>query len=248
MLLSVFIEPCTYNKPNKSYHLMQQITPPSSDDELMRRVQLIAGSQLGALANSINVDIPENLKREKGWVGQLVEKILGATAGNKPEPDFQSIGVELKTLPIDSRGFPSESTYVCVVPLAHTEGLYWENSLVRQKLNKVLWLPIEADKNIPLAKRRVGMGILWSPDDATESKLARDYDEFIDSITLGEVESITAHQGEFLQIRPKAANSSVVTQGIGEMGQSIKTLPRGFYLRPAFTREIIRQWQNQPAN
>jgi len=220
------------------------IQPPTTIEQLMQRVEMIAGMDLASLARSIQVDIPENLRREKGWVGQMLEKVLGATAGNKPEPDFVDLGIELKTLPIDSRGFPSESTYVCVVPLAHTVGLHWNNSLVRAKLNHVLWLPVEADKNIPLAKRRVGMGILWQPTSEIESKLACDYDEFIDRITLGEVEAITAHQGEFLQIRPKAANSSVLTAGIGAEGQSIRTLPRGFYLRPSFTRQIISQWKS----
>jgi len=221
-----------------------EINPPENIAQLMQRVQTIAGMSLSSLAASVNIDVPENLLREKGWVGQLIEKILGATAGNRPEPDFIELGIELKTLPIDRKGNPSESTYVCVVPLSNTKGLHWSNSVVRSKLSHVLWIPVESDKALTLGQRRVGSGILWQPDTATEAKLARDYNEFIDSIALGEVESITAHQGEILQIRPKAANSSVLTEGIGEDGQSIRTLPRGFYLRPAFTRTIISQWRN----
>ena len=210
----------------------------------MHRVQFIAGMTLDELARSIDVNIPVSLQREKGWVGQFIEKLLGASAGNKPEPDFIELGIELKTIPIDKKGSPSESTYVCVVPLSHTEGLNWENSLVKTKLNHVLWIPIEADKNIHLAKRKVGMGILWKPDTEIEAELARDYDEFVDRISLGKVESITADQGNLLQIRPKAANSSALTEGIGDQGQAIRTLPRGFYLRSSFTRQIISRWRN----
>lgn len=209
----------------------------------MQRVRAIAGRKLSDLAISMNLDIPENLQREKGWVGQFIEKLLGANAGNKPEPDFINLGIELKTLPINNKGNPSESTYVCVVPLSHTEGLNWQNSLVRAKLNHVLWIPIEADKKLALDQRRVGMGFLWQPNAEIEAKLAGDYNEFIERISLGEVESITADQGNLLQIRPKAANASVLTAGIGNEGQAIRTLPRGFYLRPALTREIISQWQ-----
>lgn len=224
---------------------MTEIIAPNNVEQLMQRVQLIAGMSLASIADSVNVAVPENLLKEKGWVGQLLEKVLGATAGNRPEPDFIHLGIELKTLPVDSKGHPSESTYVCVVPLSQTEGLYWENSLVKAKLNHVLWLPVEADKSKPLGQRRVGSGILWQPDAATEAILAADYNEFIERISLGEVESITAHQGEFLQIRPKAANSAVLTEGIGDEGQTIKTLPRGFYLRPAFTRQILSHWHSQ---
>ena len=222
---------------------MPTISPPADIEQLLQRVQMIAGMTLSSLAGAINIEMPENLHREKGWVGQFIEKLLGATAGNKPEPDFINLGIELKTLPINSKGNPSESTYVCVVPLSHTAGLSWDNSVVKAKLKHVLWIPIEADKGLALGQRRVGMGILWKPDVEIEAKLATDYNEFIDRISLGKVESITADQGELLQIRPKAANSSALTEGIGDQGQSIKTLPRGFYLRPAFTRQIIKQWR-----
>lgn len=223
---------------------MPLISPPENIEQLKQRVQIIAGMTLSELAASVNISVPENLKREKGWVGQLIEKVLGATAGNKPEPDFINLGIELKTLPIDKKGRPSESTYVCVVPLKHTEGVHWENSIVKAKLDHVLWVPIESDKHISLAHRKVGMGIFWQANTEIEATLAADYNEFIDRISLGEVESITADQGNFLQIRPKAANSSVLTDGIGDEGQSIRTLPRGFYLRPTFTRKIISDWRN----
>ncbi|MCP4414182.1 MAG: DNA mismatch repair endonuclease MutH [Gammaproteobacteria bacterium] len=222
---------------------MHEIPPPEDINQLIQRTRTIAGMNLSELAHFLNIKIPENLKREKGWVGQLVEKLLGATAGNKAEPDFTHLGVELKTIPVDSKGKPCESTYVCVVPLRDITGLHWENSVVKAKLNHVLWVPVEADKTIPLANRRLGRGILWQADKNTESVLARDYNEFIDRIALGQVESIMADQGEILQIRPKAANASALTTGIGENGQTIQTLPRGFYLRPVFTKQILRQWQ-----
>ncbi len=222
---------------------MTEISPPKHVEQLMQRVQTIAGMKLSDLAKSMNIAIPENLKREKGWVGQLVEKLLGASAGNKAEPDFTHLGIELKTIPVNEKGNPCESTYVCVVPLTGMEGLNWNNSPVKAKLDHVLWVPVEAAKEIPLSHRRVGMGILWQPDKEIQDALAQDYNEFIDRIALGQVESITADQGNLLQIRPKAANSSVLTEGIGENGQAIKTLPRGFYLRSLFTKQIIEQWK-----
>ena len=223
---------------------MQKITPPEDIKNLMMRVKVIAGMSLSSLAESLNVAVPEDLRREKGWVGQLLEKVLGATAGNKPEPDFIDLGIELKTIPINAKGNPMESTYVCVVPLTKTQGINWDTSLVKTKMNHVLWLPVEADKKIPLGERRVGMGILWKASRQIETKLATDYNEFIDRIVLGDVESITADQGEILQIRPKAANSKALTDGVGEDGDKIKTLPRGFYLRPKFTKDIINQWRH----
>ena len=56
---------------------------------------------------------------------------------------------------------------------------------------------------------------------------------------MGRLESITAHQGRYLQVRPKAAHGGSLCWGIGENGQRILTLPRGFYLRPSFTQQIL---------
>ena len=58
-------------------------------------------------------------------------------------------------------------------------------------------------------------------------------------VSLGELERITAHHGTWLQIRPKAADSRARRWGVGETGEHIRTLPRGFYLRPAFTQRIL---------
>ena len=54
-----------------------------------------------------------------------------------PEPDFQHIGVELKTLPVDQNFRPKESTYVCTVPLIRNAGAIWETSTVKLKLSRV---------------------------------------------------------------------------------------------------------------
>ncbi len=40
-------------------------------------------------------------------------------------------------------------------------------------------------------------------------------EELMDMIVLGQVERITARHGEYLQIRPKAANAKALTEAIG---------------------------------
>lgn len=200
---------------------------------------MLAGKTLAQLAQEMSWPIPADLKRDKGWIGQLLEQILGASAGNLSEPDFQALGIELKTIPLNSRLQAKETTYVCTVPLIHNIGLQWHESCVFKKLQKVLWIPVEADPDIPLALRKLGSGFIWTPDEEDLDILQSDWEEFMEIISLGKVESITAHQGDYLQIRPKAANASMVTAGIGRNGRLRKTLPRGFYLRTSFTNKIL---------
>lgn len=217
-------------------------TAPENEHVLLARAKALAGYTFGELASHAQLPIPDNLKRDKGWVGMLLEYYLGAKAGSKPEQDFSDIGIELKTIPIDRFGYPLETTFVCVAALTGNTGITWQNSHVRHKLSKVLWIPVEGERAIPLAQRRVASPLLWQPNETEEQLLRHDWEELMDMIVLGKVESITARLGQVLQIRPKAANSKVLTEAIGEKGQRIMTLPRGFYLKKNFTASILARY------
>nr|WP_268987879.1 DNA mismatch repair endonuclease MutH [Xenorhabdus bovienii] len=217
-------------------------SPPENEQQLLERANSLAGLSMGELAAQANLPIPPDLKRDKGWVGMLLEYYLGASAGSKPEQDFEHIGIELKTIPVDKKGSPLETTFVCVAPLTGNSGIRWENCHVKRKLSRVLWIPVEGEREIPLAERRVGSPLFWSPDPIEEELLRRDWEELMDLIVLGKVENITARHGEVLQLRPKAANSRALTEAIGEFGQPIMTLPRGFYLKKNFTAPLLARY------
>ena len=216
-------------------------SPPESVDELMLRCQMLVGKTLGQVAGEVGMTVPADLLRHKGWVGSLLESVLGADAGNKAEPDFMHLGVELKTLPLNKRGQPKESTYVCTVSMQQTGELDWHQSWLKRKLSTVLWLPVEAESDIPLAERYIGQAWLWQPSPEQEAVLRRDWEELMDRIVLGGQSDITAREGEYLQIRPKAANSRVLTVGVSSEGLKEKVNPKGFYLRAAFTRLLLEQ-------
>ncbi|MFC0226251.1 DNA mismatch repair endonuclease MutH [Serratia aquatilis] len=213
--------------------------PPENEQQLFGRALALAGFNLGELAARAGVAIPNDLKRDKGWVGMLLELYLGAMSGSKPEQDFPELGIELKTIPVDASGKPLETTFVCVAPLTGNSGVTWESSHVRHKLARVLWIPVEGERQIPLSQRRVGSPLLWQPNQEEEELLRRDWEELMDLIVLGQVERITARHGEVLQLRPKAANNKALTEAIGEQGQPILTLPRGFYLKKNFTGALL---------
>lgn len=215
--------------------------PPLSPAELLSRCRHIAGLTLGQLAAELQLTVPTSLHKDKGWVGQLMEHALGATAGSLALPDFPDLGIELKTLPINQHGKPLESTYVCVAPLTGTTGLLWQDSWVCQKLSHVLWLPILAERQIPLADRVIGQGFLWRPSLEQHALLQQDWEELMELISLGGIAQIRGAHGKALQLRPKAADSKALTQAIGANGEPIQTLPRGFYLKSSFTHAILQQ-------
>ena len=215
---------------------------PQTLEQLLSQAQSIAGLTFGELADELHIPVPPDLKRDKGWVGMLLERALGATAGSKAEQDFSHLGVELKTLPINAEGYPLETTFVSLAPLVQNSGVKWENSHVRHKLSCVLWMPIEGSRHIPLRERHIGAPILWKPTAEQERQLKQDWEELMDLIVLGKLDKITARIGEVMQLRPKGANSRSVTKGIGKNGEIIDTLPLGFYLRKEFTAKILNEF------
>jgi DNA mismatch repair protein MutH len=219
---------------------------PATESELMARARALSGVSLGELAERLGLAVPDAQLRAKGWIGQLLERALGATAGSRAKPDFETLGIELKTLPVDARGRPKESTFVCTVALTEIGEVEWEQSRVRRKLARVLWVPVEAEPSLPLATRRLGEPLLWSPDPLEEAELRFDWEELAGRIGVGELERITGHFGKSLQLRPKAAHSRVRRRGLDEDGAYVEAPPRGFYLRPSFTLRLLRKHYAPP--
>lgn len=215
--------------------------PPESAEELLNRCRRIAGFTLQELASELAFSLPKDLKREKGIVGQLLELALGATAGSKAEPDFPHLAIELKTIPVDPQGLPLESTYVCVAPMNGFAIERFEDSWVYRKLSRVLWIPILASRQIPLAQRTIGQAFLWQPTADDLSVLRQDWEELMELLRLGQLAHIKGQHGVALQLRPKGANSHALTDALNEEGATVQALPRGFYLKTSFTKTLLQR-------
>ena len=213
---------------------------PRDEGELLGRAEALAGLTLGEIARARGVPLPAG-RGDKGWSGELLEDCLGADAGSRSEPDFRALGVELKTLPIGPARRPLESTYVCTVPLEQPASPRWEDSAVCRKLSRVLWVPLLTERGAPVAGRRLGAPLLWSPTADEARRLRADWEELMALVTLGRSAEITAHHGALLQIRPKAANARARRWGTDAEGRRIQVPPRGFYLRPAFTASLLER-------
>ncbi len=198
----------------------------------------IGGRSSGGRAATVGLFVPPTSHRAKGLVGQLMEAVLGASAGSKDEPDFLEIQVELKTLPV-VKGKPKESTFVTTINLLEVPDTDFEDSSVARKLARVMWVPVQADPHLALSERRVGSAVLWSPSEAEYATLRSDWDRIADLVVSGEVDAITGHLGDALQVRPKAADGSVRMRAPDGDGGYQWTGSRGFYLRTSFTQRIL---------
>jgi len=210
-------------------------------DDLLAKARALEGKTVGEIADAMLVDTRGEAVRTKGTPGAILERALGATGTGKVV-DFPDLGVELKTIPVDEKGAPAESTYVCTLSLADAETQEWESSWVRAKLARVLFVPLVGagqKGDVAWTERRVGVPVLWSPTREQEDVLRGDFDDVVGLIGIGRIEDLTAHRGRWLQVRPKARDGSVRTVAWGAGNEAIETVPRGFYLRTRFTRAIL---------
>lgn len=214
---------------------------PTSEQELLDRCYQLAGLTLAELAALHRFELPVDLRREKGIVGQLLEVALGASAGSKAEPDFPHLQIELKTIPVDEQGRPLESTYVCVAPMTGFTVERFEDSWVYRKLSRVLWVPVLASRQIPLHQRVIGRAFLWQPTEPELAILRQDWEELMELLRLGKLSQIKGQHGTALQLRPKGANSQARTNALDEDGATVQALPRGFYLKTSFTSALLQR-------
>lgn len=229
---------------------MQYISPPQTINELLNRTEQIRGHCILSLATKIGYFKKKNINNYakhdmthiKGLHGQIIEKCLGADAQNKSIPDFTKLGIELKTLPVNHHCQPLESTYICNVPvkLKQNMNLNWHDSCLYNKIKKILWVPILRSKNNK-NKPVIGKSFLDILDKNNEKIIRQDWEELTEMLLHNKLNCINSHFGEYLQIRPKAQNSSII-QDTNCDNFSSQTLPRGFYLRTLYTKKIILKY------
>jgi DNA mismatch repair protein MutH len=211
---------------------------PESAEDILVRARALAGRTLGELARAFDLPLPAAPARAKGYVGGLIERALGATGSTRDATDFPSC--ELKTLPVDALGRPRESTFVCTVSVLQLRETPWETSRVRAKLERVLFVPVETTSELAQPERRVGRAFLWQMQPDEERVLSDDYALLAERATHAECEKTDARWGAVLQIRPKAAHAGIRVRAHDLEGVPMRVQPRAFYLRAAFTRQLLR--------
>jgi len=215
-------------------------TIPIISAQLQGLLNSLSNRTIGSLAEELSVKIAPDAVKTKGLIGQLVERYLGVENNNLPSVDFADLQLELKTIPVNSKLQPLESTYVCTVE-SNRRALRWQDSWACKKLSNVLWVPILVKENSNITEHTALQPILWQPSAEVNAILEQDFIELMDLFYLGEAGRLNAKYGTYLHIRPKAANSRTVVDYLDSNNLHTKIVPKGFYLRTQLTKQILKQ-------
>ena len=210
-------------------------------EALLAHARALVGAELGALADALGLPVPVGRVRTKGWSGQVIEHELGVAVSGARGPDFEALGIELKTVPVTPALVPLESTAVCQIDPIVIAGESWETSYVRAKLARVLFVALEVQPGArSVGDRRVAAVTLWAPDAEEEAALRADFELFVrEYFRRGRAAEITGHLGAALQVRPKGRDSTDLRAAYDADGRPTRIGKSGFYLRPAFVARIL---------
>jgi DNA mismatch repair protein MutH len=213
------------------------------EQTLLAAARALAGHTLSELSYAVGIELPDAPRRDKGFIGRIAERALGLHPMPGAQPaatDFEELGIELKTLPVNARLRPRESTFVCYVKLGTLIEVPWEESRVALKLTRVLFLPVESVGELAFGERRIGRAFLWSASAEQTEVLREDYAELGRRVLDGHAEALDARVGRALQLRPKAAHGGVRVRSTDGDGIPWRLTPRAFYLRAGFTEQLLR--------
>jgi len=225
--------------------------------DLVASAEALVGLTLADIAEGLGLAVPVGNVRTKGWSGQIIESELCTGHPDSPTnnrgPDFSELGIELKTVPVDVRGVPRESTAVCVIDPVAIAGESWATSYAKKKLSRVLFVALEVPPRKPggsagsVGDRRVVATRLWSPSPTEEAVLREDFEHIVCTyFRTGRAHQLTGHVGRALQVRPKARSNRDTRPAFDEKGRPIRIGRCGFYLRAPFVAHILQGSADDP--
>src|SRR5437867_10501679 len=108
--------------------------------EAVRRINLLAGKDLRALADEYKIPVCKNGRENKGWAGLVIEHNLGLPQNSRQAPDFGDW--ELKVVPLrkDAQGNlrVKESMAITMLEPAEVVANNFEDSHLYDKLRSMI--------------------------------------------------------------------------------------------------------------
>ncbi len=215
--------------------------------ELLKKLKRLNGKTVGEIDSSNLLGNPKN----KGSIGQVIQKYLGKDLDNDKSMDFPEAQVELKVTGLLSYENKSKGAYHAKERLVLSDINYnndykeeFEDSHVIKKCSDILMTCYEyikpcGNEKPEFSKFPVIDSFIMSLSDADLMILKRDYDFIMNKIKNGLADQISESDTNYLATCTKAADSSVRTT---QPFSNKLAKPRAFAFKPSFLTSMIRQY------
>ena len=215
--------------------------------KLLERLKKINGKTIGEVDTTNLLSNPKN----KGAIGQVIQKYLGKDLDNDKGMDFPEAQVELKVTGLLSYENKNKGAYHAKERLVLSDINYnndykedFEDSHVIKKCNDLLmtcyeYIKPEDDEKPQFSKFPVIDSFIMSLTDADKMILKRDYDFIMNKIKDGLADQISESDTNYLATCTKASDSSVRTT---QPFSNKLAKPRAFAFKTSFLTSLIRQY------
>ncbi len=195
--------------------------------EAVRRINLLAGKDLRAMADEYKIPVWKNGRENKGWAGLVIERYLGLPQNSRQEPDFGDW--ELKVVPLrkDAAGNMRVKESMAITMLEPAEVLAdkFEDSHLYDKLRSMVVVSRVYESKEELHSMLHAAAEFDLDDPKINAQVREDYETVRSQIRAGGIDSVTGDLGKLVQAR---------TKGPGHGSTS-----RAFYARPIFVAHIL---------
>ena len=195
--------------------------------EAVRRLRMLEGQDLRALADKHGITVWKEGHINKGWAGQTLERYLGLPLGSAQAPNFGSW--ELKLVPLKhlrtGEVVIKETMAITMIDPVNVAEKPFEESHLLTKLKKAVVCARMFESQEETSSLLVKVATFDLDDPALYAQIKADYDLVRDAIRTSGFESLTGKMGVLVQPR---------TKGPGHGSRS-----RAFYARKALVARIL---------
>jgi len=195
--------------------------------EAVRRINLLAGKDLRAMADEFKIPVWKNGRENKGWAGLVIEHYLGLPQNSRQAPDFGDW--ELKVVPLrkDADGNLRVKESMAITMLEPTEVLAnkFEDSHLYDKLRSMVVVSRVWESKEELHSMLHAAAEFDLDNPKIHDQVKDDYEMIRTQIRMRGIDSVTGDLGKLVQAR---------TKGPGHGSTS-----RAFYARPIFVAHIL---------
>jgi DNA mismatch repair protein MutH len=195
--------------------------------EAVRRLNLLAGKDLRAMADEFRIPVWKNGHENKGWAGLVIEHYLGLPANSRQAPDFGTW--ELKVVPLnkDASGKlrVKESMAITMLEPAEVLASKFEDSHLYDKLRSMVVVSRIYENREELRSIFHAAAEFDLDNQKIRAQVANDYETIRTQIRNQGIGSVTGDLGKLIQARTKGRGHGSTT--------------RAFYARPIFVAHIL---------
>lgn len=178
----------------------------------------------------------EDPHRRRGSFGNAVEKYyFHYEINSDPNADFVEVDTELKTTPLkrkkDGSLTAKERLVISMINYMSVVDETWETSSLQRKLQRILLIAYQYDKDLNPVDYLVKLVELWGIPEQDIPTFKKDWDTVVRKIRKGKAHELSGSDTLYLEAATKAANSSKRTE---QPFSPIPAKPRAWAIKPSY--------------